>query len=123
MKSTNGEGVHVVYDAVGKDTFEGSVGVLMPRGYLALYGQSSGAIPPQDLRVFFAKSNFLARPSLGHYTPTREELLWRANDVLGWVKSGELKLRIHDTYTLADAKEAHRQLQGRLTTGKLVLVP
>ena len=123
MKSTNGEGVHVVYDAVGKDTFEGSLGSLMPRGYLALYGQASGAVPPQDVRVFFAKSNFLARPSLGHYTPTREELLWRANDVLGWVKSGELKLRIHDTYPLADAKEAHRQLQGRLTTGKLVLVP
>ena len=123
MKSTNGEGVHVAYDAVGKDTFDGSLGSLMPRGYLALYGQASGPVPPQDLRVFFGKSNFLARPSLVHHTLTREELLWRANDVLGWVKSGELKLRIHDTYPLSDAKEAHRQLQGRLTTGKLVLVP
>lgn len=121
---TNRQGVNVVYDSVGKTTFEKSLNVLAPRGYLVLFGQSSGPVPPMDLTVLSVKGSlFLTRPTLGHYTITREELLQRAGDVLGWVKSGQLKLRIDRTLPLAEAAEAHRRLEGRQTTGKVLLIP
>ena len=121
---TDGKGVQVVYDSVGKDTFEKSLGCLAPRGYLALFGQSSGPVPPFDAQILNAKGSlFLTRPSLGHYTLTREELLQRAGELLGWIGSGQLKIRIETTFPLAEDAEAHRQLSGRLTTGKLLLIP
>jgi NADPH2:quinone reductase len=113
----------VVYDAVGKDTFEGSVASLAPRGYLVLYGQASGPVPPVALSVLNPKSLFLTRPGLGSYTATRAELEQRAGEVLGWVASGKLNIKIHGRYALKDAAEAHRELQGRLTSGKLLLIP
>lgn len=121
---TNGRGVNVVYDSVGKTTFEKSLNVLAPRGYLVLFGQSSGPVPPFDPIVLSAKGSlFLTRPTLAHYTITREELLQRAGEVLGWVKSDRLKLRIEQTFPLAQAAEAHRRLEGRQTTGKVLLIP
>jgi len=121
---TDGKGLQVVYDSVGKDTFDKSLGCLAPRGYLALFGQSSGPVPPLDAQILNAKGSlFLTRPSLGHYTLTREELLQRAGELLGWIGSGQLKIRIEKTFPLAEAAEAHRQLAGRLTTGKLLLIP
>ncbi len=121
---TNGQGVNVVYDSVGKTTFEKSLNVLRPRGYLVLFGQSSGPVPPFDPIVLSNKGSlFLTRPTLAHYTLTREELLQRAGEVLGWVKSGRLKLRIEQTFPLAEAAEAHRRLEGRQTTGKVLLIP
>lgn len=121
---TNGEGVHVVYDGVGKATFDKDLNVLRPRGYLVLFGGSSGAVPPFDLIKLSQKGSlFITRPTLGHYTATREELEWRAGDVLGAIARGELKLRIHKTYPLESAAEAHRDLGGRKTTGKLLLKP
>jgi NADPH2:quinone reductase len=123
MKITNNKGVQVVYDAVGKDTFEGSVASLAPRGYLVLYGQASGPVPPVALSVLNPKSLFLTRPGLGSYTATRAELEQRAGEVLGWVASGKLNIKIHGRYALKDAAEAHRELQGRLTSGKLLLIP
>lgn len=121
---TNGEGVHVVYDGVGKATFDKDLNVLRPRGYLVLFGGSSGAVPPFDLIKLSQKGSlFITRPTLGHYTLTREELEWRANDVLQMIADGRLKLRIHKRYPLADATQAHRDLEGRKTTGKLLLIP
>jgi len=121
---TDGQGVHVVYDGVGKATFDKDLEVLRPRGYLVLFGGSSGAVPPFDLiRLSQKGSLFITRPTLAHYTAKREELEWRANDVLGNIASGELKLRIHKTYTLSEVEQAHRDLEGRKTTGKLLLVP
>jgi NADPH2:quinone reductase len=121
---TEGEGVEVVYDGVGKATFDKDLNVLRPRGYLVLFGGSSGAVPPFDLIKLSQKGSlFITRPTLAHYTATREELEWRANDVLGMIARGDLKLRIHKTYPLADAAEAHRDLEGRKTTGKLLLTP
>ena len=121
---TNNEGVHVVYDGVGKATFDKDLNVLRPRGYLVLFGGSSGAVPPFDLIKLSQKGSlFITRPTLAHYTATREELEWRAGDVLGAIARGELKLRIHKTYPLADAAQAHRDLEGRKTTGKLLLKP
>jgi NADPH2:quinone reductase len=121
---TDGKGVNVVYDGVGKATFEKGLNVLVPRGYLVLFGGSSGAVPPFDLIKLSQKGSlFVTRPTLGHYTATREELEWRANDVLGWIAAGELKLRIHKMYPLVEAAQAHRDLEGRKTTGKLLLVP
>jgi NADPH2:quinone reductase len=109
---------------VGKDTFLKSLTSLAPRGMLALYGQSSGPVPAFDPAWLAQRGSlFLTRPSLAHYAATRDELLWRAGDVLGWVQSGELKLRIERTFPLADAAEAHRQLEGRKTTGKVLLAP
>ena len=122
-KITGGDGVQVVYDAVGLTTFDKSLASLAPRGYMALYGQASGPVPDISPSILGRKSLFLTRPSLGVYTSTREELLQRAGDVLGWVKSGKLNLRIHGKFPLSDAAEAHRQLEGRLTTGKLLLIP
>ena len=119
---TNGRGVDVVYDSVGKTTFEKSLNSLRPRGLLALFGQSSGAVPPFDAAILNAKGSlFLTRPSLAHHVATREELLWRASDVLQWLDSGKLKLRIDRTYPLADAASAHRDLESRKTAGKLIL--
>jgi NADPH:quinone reductase len=121
---TEGKGVEVVYDGVGKATFDKDLDVLRPRGYLVLFGGSSGAVPPFDLIKLSQKGSlFITRPTLAHYTATREELEWRANDVLGMIARGDLKLRIHKTYPLADAAEAHRDLEGRKTTGKLLLTP
>ena len=121
---TDGAGVHVVYDSVGKTTFEGSLDCLRPRGYLVLFGQSSGAVPPFDPQVLNAKGSlFLTRPSLGHYLLTRDELLWRAGDLFAWMAAGELKVRIDATYPLEQAAEAHRALASRATSGKLLLLP
>jgi NADPH:quinone reductase len=121
---TDGNGVHVVYDGVGKTTFDKDLNVLRPRGYLVLFGGSSGAVPPFDLIKLSQKGSlFITRPTLAHYTATREELEWRANDVLQSIARGELKLRIHKVYPLAEAEQAHRDLEGRKTTGKLLLKP
>jgi NADPH2:quinone reductase len=119
---TAGRGVDVVYDSVARTTFEQSLNSLRPRGLLALFGQSSGPIPPFDPSVLNAKGSlYLTRPSLGHYLLTHDELLWRAGDVLGWIAAGRLHLRIGATYPLAQAAQAHRDLESRQTTGKLVL--
>ncbi len=121
---TNGSGVHVVYDSVGKDTFEKSLDCLRPRGYLALFGQSSGPVPPFELGKLAAKGSlFVTRPTLLHYASNREELLKRSNDLFGWIGSGKLKLRIDKTFPLSEAAEAHRLLAGRKTTGKVILEP
>ncbi|HEY1497675.1 MAG TPA: quinone oxidoreductase [Candidatus Solibacter sp.] len=120
---TDGRGVDVVYDSVGKTTFDKSLNSLRPRGTLALFGQSSGPVPPFEPTILNGKGSlYLTRPSLAHYVMTREELLWRATDVLKWIDSGQLKLRVDRTYPLADAASAHRDLEGRKTAGKLVLV-
>jgi NADPH2:quinone reductase len=119
---TGGRGVDVVYDSVGQSTFEKSLGSLRPRGLLALFGQSSGPVPPFDPTILNTRGSlFLTRPSLAHHVLTREELLWRAGDVLGWIASGKLKLRIDRTYPLAAAADAHRDLESRRTAGKLLL--
>jgi NADPH:quinone reductase len=119
---TDGRGADVVYDSVGRTTFEKSLGSLRPRGMLVLFGQSSGAVPPFDPGILNARGSlFLTRPSLAHYVLTRDELLRRAGDVLNWVASGKLKLRIDRTYPLAEAASAHRDLEGRKTAGKLLL--
>ena len=120
---TGGRGVDVVYDSVGRTTFDRSLDALALRGTLALYGQSSGVVPPVDPARLAVKGVFLTRPTLWHYTATREELLGRAGDVFSWVVSGLLKLRVHHTFALADAAEAHRLLEGRGSVGKLLLVP
>ncbi len=121
---TNGRGVDVVYDSVGKDTFIKSLNSLVPRGMMALFGQSSGPVEPFDPGLLAQKGSlFLTRPSLAHYAATREELLWRAGELFDWIRSGTVKLRIDKTFALADAAESHRQLEGRKTTGKVVLLP
>jgi len=121
---TNGRGVDVVYDSVGQTTFEKSLNSLRPRGLLALFGQSSGPVPPFDPSILNQKGSlFLTRPSLAHHCLTREELLWRAGDVLGWVASGKLKLHIDRVYPMSQAAQAHIDLAGRKTVGKLLLVP
>jgi NADPH2:quinone reductase len=121
---TAGQGVHVVYDGVGKTTFDAGLNVLRPRGYMVLFGGASGPVPPVDPMKLMQKGSLcLARPSLAHYIASREELEQRAGDVLGWIAAGKLKLRIEHTYKLTDAQQAHRDLEGRKTTGKLLLVP
>jgi NADPH2:quinone reductase len=121
---TGGKGLQVVYDSVAKDTFDKSLNCLAPRGFMILYGQSSGPIGPFDPQVLNAKGSlFLQRPSLNHHILTRDELEKRAGEVLGWIQKGELKLRIGATFPLAEAAEAHRQLEGRKTTGKVLLLP
>jgi NADPH2:quinone reductase len=123
-KITGGRGVHVVYDSVGATTFEKSLDCLRPRGYLALFGQSSGAVPPFDPGKLAAKGSlFLTRPSLVHYTLNRAELLERAGALFNWTASGKLKLRIEKTFPLAQAAEAHQQLEERKSAGKLILLP
>ena len=121
---TNGRGVDVVYDSVARDTFEMSLDSLALRGYLVLYGQSSGPVPPIDPRELNTKGSlFLTRPKLGDYTASRKELEWRASDVLNWVSDGSLTLRMEHEFSLADAADAHRVLEGRKTTGKVLLIP
>jgi NADPH2:quinone reductase len=121
---TDGRGVQVVYDSVGRDTFLKSLNCLAPRGMLALFGQSSGPVASFDPALLAQKGSlFLTRPSLAHYTASREELIRRASDLFNWIIAGELKLRIEHSFSLAEAAEAHRQLEGRKTTGKVVLIP
>ena len=121
---TGGRGVDAVYDAVGRTTFEGSLRSLRPRGMLVLYGQSSGPVPPFELRQLNdLGSLFLTRPSLAHYTATREELEQRAGDVLGAIAAGRLHVRFGARFAIADAAAAHRALEGRATAGKVVLTP
>jgi NADPH:quinone reductase len=121
---TGGAGVRVVYDSVGKTTFDKSLNCLARRGMLVLCGQSSGPVPPLDPQVLNQKGSlYLTRPTLAHYTATREELLARAGEVLGWVADGSLTVRIGREYPLAQAAEAHRALAGRETTGKVLLLP
>lgn len=121
---TGGQGVHVVYDGVGKATFDKGLNLLRPRGYMVLFGASSGAVPPFDaIKLSQKGSLFLTRPSLGHYIASREELERRAGDVLGSISAGKLKLRIQHVYKLEQAQQAHRDLEGRKTTGKLLLIP
>jgi NADPH2:quinone reductase len=121
---TAGKGVDVVYDSVGKTTFEKGLNVLRPRGMMALFGGSSGAVPPFDLLQLSAKGSlFVTRPKLTDYIITRDELLARAGAVLAMIAAGKLNLRAEHTYKLEDAQQAHRDLEGRKTTGKLLLIP
>jgi NADPH2:quinone reductase len=121
---TDGQGVHVVYDSVGKDTFSGSLDVLRPRGYLVLFGQSSGPVAPIDPQILNRKGSlFLTRPTMVHYLADRQELLWRTNDLFDWVGKGELRVRIDTTFPLADAVAAHRYLEDRRSKGKVLLIP
>ncbi len=121
---TDGRGVDVVYDSVGKTTFAGSLDCLRPRGLLALFGASSGAVPPFDPILLNTKGSlYVTRPTLAHYVQTRAELESRAADVLGWVADGSLNLRMEHTYTLADARQALMDIAARRTTGKLLLTP
>lgn len=121
---TDGKGVDVVYDSVGKTTFDGSLNCLRPRGMMALFGASSGPVPPFDPGLLNSKGSlYLTRPTLWHYIATRAELEWRAGDVLGWAAAGELKLRTEHTYPLANAAQAQIDMEERKTTGKILLVP
>ena len=121
---TGGRRAQVVYDSVGATTFEKSLQCLAPRGMMALFGQSSGVVPPFDpLLLLRNGSLFLTRPTIAHYVASRDELVWRAGEVLGWVRDGSLDVRIDRTVPLADAAEAHRALEARRTTGKVLLVP
>lgn len=121
---TGGRGVDVVYDGVGKDTFDASLASLRPRGTLALFGAASGPVPPVDpQRLNSAGSVFLTRPSLASYLLDRDELDWRAGEVFGAIADGRLDIRIGGSYPLADARKAHEDLEGRRTTGKLLLLP
>jgi NADPH:quinone reductase len=121
---TDGAGVDVVYDGVGAATFDGSLASLRPRGDLVLSGAASGRVPPFDpMRLEEGGSLYLTRPSIRHYTATREELLSRAREVFGWIAEGKLQVRIGGRYPLADARRAHEDLEARRTAGKLLLVP
>jgi NADPH:quinone reductase len=121
---TGGKGVDVVYDSVGKTTFEKGLSLLRPRGMMVLFGGSSGAVAPLDPLVLTQKGSiFLTRPSLGHYIITSAELQARAGAVFGMIRDGKLKLRIEHVYPLAEVQQAHRDLEGRKTTGKLLLLP
>ena len=124
VKRLAGAGLQVVYDSVGKTTFEKGLNCLQPRGMMVLFGQSSGPVGPFDPQVLNQKGSlYLTRPTVANYIATRAELLARAADVLAWVHHGKLKLRIAHTFPLAEAAEAHRQLEGRKTTGKVLLIP
>jgi NADPH:quinone reductase len=121
---TDGQGVHVVYDSVGKTTFEKGLNILRPRGIMVLFGGSSGAVPPFDLIALSQKGSlYVTRPTLVNYIASREELMSRSGAVFAMISSGKLKLRIAHTYPLAEAQRAHRDLEGRKTTGKLLLLP
>ena len=116
--------MHVVYDSVGKSTFLQSLDCLRPRGMMVTYGNASGPVPDFAPLILSQKGSlFLTRPSLAHYALTAEEIAWRAGDVLKWIADGKLKLHIHKVYSLSDAAQAHRDLEGRKTVGKLLLVP
>ena len=121
---TGGKGVEVVYDSVGKTTFHKSLDCLKPRGMMVSFGQSSGAVGEIDPLVLSQKGSlFLTRPSLGNYVTEPGELQWRAKDLFGWLETGKLKVNVHKTYKLEQAAEAHRDLESRKTTGKLLLKP
>jgi NADPH:quinone reductase len=121
---TNGRGVDVAYDAVGLDTYVRSMNVLRPRGLLALYGEASGDVPPIDPReLLFRKSLYLTRTGLDHYVADRHEMRTRTDEIFGWVKQGRLKQKIFDRYKLEEVAEAHRALESRATTGKLLVIP
>jgi NADPH2:quinone reductase len=121
---TGGAGVHVVYDSVGQTTFEKSLDCLRPRGCLALFGQSSGPVPPFDLGKLATKGSlFVTRPTLVHYMSDRRELLDRTSDLFEWIAAGQLKIRIDKSFPLAEVAEAQRQLEARKTTGKVILIP
>lgn len=121
---TGGKGCHVVYDSVGKATFEKSLNCLRPRGYMVLFGQASGQVDPLNPQVLNQKGSiYLTRPSLGAYIATRDELLWRANDLFNWLAAGKLEVRIDKSFPLADAAAAHTYLEGRNTKGKVLLIP
>jgi NADPH2:quinone reductase len=123
-RRTAGTGVQVVYDGVGRDTFDRSLDCLAIRGTMVLFGQSSGAVPAVDPQILNRKGSlYLTRPTIGHYTRTREELLARAADVFGWIGAGKLTVRVFRELPLGDAAEAHRLLESRQTTGKLLLIP
>ncbi|EFJ19355.1 hypothetical protein SELMODRAFT_110768 [Selaginella moellendorffii] len=123
MAITNNSGVHVVYDSVGRDTFQGSLDCLATRGYMISYGQSSGAPDPFTMSILAPKSLFLTRPSLIQYTTNRDELLEIANDLFHNVEAGVLKVRVNQTYPLSDAAKAHDDIENRRTTGSTVLIP
>jgi len=121
---TDNKGVDVVYDSVGKDTFEKGLNILRRRGYMVLFGQSSGPAPQIDPQILNPKGSlFLTRPTLGHYTADREELMGRANDLFNWMATGSLNVRVDKTFPLAEAAEAHRYLEGRQSKGKILLIP
>ncbi len=123
-RMTGGKGVDVVYDSVGKTTFEKGLNILRPRGMMVLFGGSSGAVPPFDLIALSQKGSlYVTRPTLVNYIATREELAARSSAVFGMIAAGKLKLRIEHTYPLAEVQRAHRELEGRKTTGKLLLMP
>lgn len=123
-KKLEPEGVDVVYDSVGAETFERSLDCLRPRGLMALYGQASGPVPPQDLQILNKKGSlFVTRPSLLHYARTREEIAERTSDLFAWLESGSLELAIDKQFPLADAAEAHRYIEARKTKGKVLLIP
>ena len=123
MRITDGRGVDVVYDSVGQSTADASLASLRPRGMMVLYGAASGAVQSLPVSVINAKSLFFTRPGLNDHVATRDELVWRAGDVLGWVESGELSLHIHDTYQLEEAARAQHDLENRRTMGKVLLAP
>lgn len=124
LRLTGGQGVEVVYDSVGKTTFEKGFNCLKPRGYMVLFGQASGPIGDFDPQLLNSRGSlFLTRPTLGHYTASREELLWRANDLFGWMANGQLNVRIDQTFPLAQAADAHRYIEARKTKGKVLLIP
>jgi NADPH2:quinone reductase len=123
QRLTDGRGVDVVYDSVGRSTFDGSLACLRPRGLLVLFGQSSGPVPPFDPARLTASSLFLTRPSLAHYSAVREEREMRAQAVFDGIRAGELEVRVGGEFELERAGDAHRALEGRGTTGKLLLVP
>jgi NADPH2:quinone reductase len=121
---TNGGGVDVVYDSVGKTTFEKSLDCLKPRGLMVLFGQSSGPVLPVNLQILNQKGSlYVTRPTLGHYVATREELLWRSGDLFTWMRDGKLTVHIGKEFPLSDARRAHEALAGRKTTGKVLLIP
>jgi NADPH:quinone reductase len=121
---TEGKGLQVVYDSVGQTTFDKGFNCLAPRGMMALYGQSSGPVGTFDLQILNAKGSlFVTRPSLNHHIITRAELLQRSDELLGWIRDGKLKLRTEYEFPLKDAPDAHRALEGRKTTGKVLLIP
>jgi NADPH2:quinone reductase len=116
--------VQVVYDSVGKTTFDGSLDCLARRGMLVLFGQSSGPVPPVDPQVLNRKGSlFLTRPTLAAYVATREELIARASEILGWIADGSLRMRVDRSFPLGDAAAAHRALEARATMGKVLLIP
>ncbi len=121
---TDGKGVNVVYDSVGRTTFDKGLNCLKPRGYMVLYGQASGPVPPLDPQILNAKGSlFLTRPTLGHYTATRPELLQRTNDLFKWMASGDLKVKIAKVFPLAQVAQAQQYLESRQVIGKLVMTP